>query len=110
MTTYAVEVTEPADADLHGIFQYIAFTLLSPENAAGQLDRLESRIKGLSTMPKRFSQYGKEPWHSRGLRMMPVDNYCVLYVPDDEHSVVTVIRVMYGGEDIDEQLAKYTEL
>ena len=47
-------------------------------------------------------------WHSRGLRIMPVDNYCVFYIPDAEYAVITIIRVMYGGRDIDAQLKKYT--
>ena len=36
---YDVTFTEQAENDLRGIFEYIAFDLLSPENAAGQLDR-----------------------------------------------------------------------
>ena len=38
---YDVTFTEQAENDLRGIFEYIAFDLLSPENAAGQLDRIE---------------------------------------------------------------------
>lgn len=32
--------------------------------------------------------------------MMPVDNYCVLYIPDIKRAVVTVIRVMYREKNI----------
>ena len=38
-------ITEQADADLRGIYEYITFELLSPENAARQLDRLEESIR-----------------------------------------------------------------
>ncbi len=38
---YAVITTDQADADLRGIYEYIAFELLSPDNAARQLGRLE---------------------------------------------------------------------
>lgn len=38
---YDVTFTEQAENDLRGIFEYIAFDLLSLENAAGQLDRIE---------------------------------------------------------------------
>ena len=41
---YEVEVSEQADSDLRGIFEYISFELQSPENASGQLDRLEEQI------------------------------------------------------------------
>ena len=35
---------------------------------------------------------------------MPVDNYLVFYIPQEEDKTVTVIRVMYGRRDIDAQL------
>ena len=79
---YEVELSEQADSDLREIFEYIAFELQSPENASGQLDRLEEQILSLDTMPERYRKYEKEPWKSRGLRVLPVDNYVVLYIPD----------------------------
>ena len=106
---YEVEVSEQADSDLRGIFEYIAFELQSPENASGQLDRLEEQILSLDTMPERYRKYEKEPWKSRGLRVLPVDNYVVLYIPDSDKKVVTILRVMYAGRDIDNQLNLYTK-
>lgn len=106
---FEIEISEQADRDLRNIYKYIAFELQSPENAAGQLNRLEESIMGLNQMPERFLGYEKEPWHSRGLRIIPVDNYCVFYIPDAGNAVVTIIRVMYGGRDIDTQLNKYTK-
>ena len=44
---YEVIATDQANADLRGIYEYITFELLSPDNAAGQLDRLEECILGL---------------------------------------------------------------
>lgn len=107
---FAVEISEQADNDLRNVYEYIAYELQSPENANGQLERLEKSILSLDRMPERFRKYEREPWHSRGLRIMPVDNYCVLYIPDKEDAVVTIIRVMYGGRDIETQLEKYTKI
>ena len=98
-----------AEIDLRGIFEYIAFELQAPENASGQLDRLEACIMDLDHMPKRYRQYELEPWKSRGLRVAPVDNYLVLYIPDDDTQVVTIIRVMYGGRDVNMQLNIFTK-
>lgn len=47
---YEVEVSEQADSDLRGIFEYIAFELQSPKNANGQLNRLEEQILSLDTV------------------------------------------------------------
>lgn len=101
---FDVHISEQAIKDLRGIFEYISFELMSPDNAAGQLDRLEDAILKLDHMPERYRRYDKEPWLSRGLRVFPVDNYLVFYIPDKELHVVTVIRVMYGGRDIDSEL------
>lgn len=106
---FEIEISDQADADLRSIYEYIAFKLQSPENAGGQIDRLEESIISLEQLPERFREYENEPWHNRGLRIMPVDNYCVLYIPNAENAVVTIIRVMYGGRDIDVQLKKYTK-
>ncbi|MFZ0444765.1 MAG: type II toxin-antitoxin system RelE/ParE family toxin [Bacillus sp. (in: firmicutes)] len=103
---YRIELTEQADSDLRGIFEYIAFTLLEPEIAARQLERIETAILGLDELPKRFKVFEKEPWYSRGLFQMPVDNFSVFYIAKDEDNIVTIIRVMYGGRDIDEQLKR----
>ena len=106
---YEVELSEQADSDLRGIFEYIAFELQSPENAIGQLDRLEEQILSLDTMPERYRKYEKEPWKSRGLRVLQVDNYVVLYIPDSDKNIVTILRVMYAGRDIDNQLNLHTK-
>lgn len=110
MIIYEVVTTEQAESDLRGIYEYIAFELLSPENAAGQLDRLEENILGLETFSEKFRGYEKEPWKSRGLRIMPVDNYLVFYISDKEAETVTVIRVMYDGRDVDNQLIFHTKM
>ena len=106
---YEVEVSEQADSDLRGIFEYIAFELQSSENASGQLDRLEEQILSLDTMPERYRKYEKEPWKSRGLRILPVDNYVVLYIADSDKKIVTILRVLYAGRDIDNQLTLHTK-
>ena len=106
---YEVEVSEQADSDLRGIFEYIAYELQSPQNASGQLDRLEEQILSLDTMPERYRKYEKEPWKSCGLRVLPVDNYVVLYIPDSDKKVVIILRVMYAGRDIYNQLHLHTK-
>ena len=101
---YKINLTPKAQSDLKEIYRYIAVDLQSIQNATGQLDRLEKAISSLEQMPERYRVYDKEPWRSRNLRIMTVDNYLVLYVPNKEERTVTVIRIMYGGRDIDSQL------
>ena len=106
MISYEVRMSNHANYDIKSIYEYIAFELLSPENAVGQVIRLEESILNLDTLPERFKEYDKEPWKSRGLRIMPVDNYLVFYIPDKEKRQVVVIRVMYAGRNVDIELNK----
>lgn len=103
---YNIEITNQADKDIRKIYEYIAYELQSPENASGQLERIEQCIMNLDSMPERFRIYNKEPWKSRGLHIVPVDNYCVFYIVNNGNMTVSIMRVMYGGRDIDSQLDK----
>lgn len=101
---YSVQITSRAESDLRAIYEYIAYDLQSVSNASRQLQRLEENILSLDQMPNHYPSYMEEPWHSRGLRVMSVDNYLVFYIPDTATQTVSVIRVMYGGRDIGSQL------
>ena len=104
--TFRVEVTESAKRDLQEIYDYIAYSLKSPINADSLMNKLESEITSLETMPARYKRYETEPWHSRGMRLMSVGNFIVFYIPDEEKQIVFIKRVMYGGRDIDSEMTK----
>lgn len=97
---YFVEISTQAERDLRSIYEYIAFELQSVQNAKEQLDRLEESICGLDQMPERYRRYEKEPWYSRGWRIMPIDHYCIFYVPDHDHKIVNIVRILYGGRNM----------
>lgn len=107
--TFQINITRQAEDDLRNVFEYIALELQSVQNAVAQISRLEKAIFSLDQMPQRYRAYQKEPWHSRGLRVMPVDNYLVFYIPYPDTLNVEIIRVMYGGRDADTQLNKITK-
>ncbi len=107
---YEVVISKQAEADLRNIYEYIAFELLAPENAAGQLNRIEKCIMQLEEMPERFRKYEKEPWKSRGLHIVPVDNYCILYISNSDTKEVTIIRVMYSGREMERLLNQFTKI
>ena len=82
---------------------------LRASSAATTTVSSEEQILSLDTMPERYRKYEKEPWKSRGLRVLLVDNYVVFYIPDSDKKVVTILRVMYAGRDTDNQLNLYTK-
>jgi len=101
---YQVQSTSTARRDLKGIYSYIADVLLEPVIAERQYSRIEEAIYSLDSLPERFRRYEKEPWRSRNLRIMPVDKYLVFYTVDNENHIVSVIRIMHGSRDIENQL------
>ena len=101
---YDVRVAKQARHDMKMVYEYIADVLLEPVTAEKQYTRIENAIYTLDHMPERFRQYEKEPWRSRNLRIMPVDNYLVFYLVDNKKRTATVIRVMYGRRNIEKEL------
>ena len=102
--SYQIVLTNQAKTDLVSIYRYIAYDLQSPQAAEGQLSRLEKAIYSLDQMPERYRVYEHAKWKEYNLRIMPVNNYLVFYIPSQEDKTVTVMRIMYGGRDIARQL------
>lgn len=103
--SYKIIYTQESEQDLIDIYRYIAMNLLVPETAKRQADRIMNAIKGLDEIPLRHKTYQKEPWHSKGLRVLPVENYLVFYIVVEEERTVAILRIMYGGRNIELQLS-----
>lgn len=101
---YQVFITEKAEEDLNSIADYLIYKLNAGENALKQIDRIEQTVSSLEEMPERYRVYDKEPWKNKNLRVAVVDNYLVFYITDNDDKTVTVIRILYGRRDIEEQL------
>lgn len=101
MRIWDIALSEQSEEDLRDIYEYIAFCLLEPSIAKNQVRRIKNAILKLDQMPERHSAYDKEPWKSRGLRRLNVDNYSVFYLPNDKQDTVVILRIVYSGRDID---------
>ncbi len=94
---YEVVLSEQAEEDLRRIYAYIAFKLLAPDAAEHTLACLENSMAALCDFPERFRPYEREPWKSRGFRLMPVNRYVVFYYVREKEQTVFVTRVFYSG-------------
>lgn len=74
---FQVQISEKADSDLRNIFLYIALDLGAPKAAEKQISRLWNAMRSLDELPERYRRYEDEPWNSRGMRMLPIDNYII---------------------------------
>ena len=103
---YQVILSDAANRDLRNIFEYIFYELKASQSASGMLDKLEKAVLSLEEMPNRHKVIEGEPWLSRKVRLMPVGNYVVIYFVDDNKYEVNIMRIIYGGRDIDAELRK----
>lgn len=97
---YSVVYSSEAVDDLKETYSYTAFTLMVPETAEKQVNRIRKEIRSLDFMPSRYSSVDWEPWKSMGMHKVPVDNFVVYYTVNDDNRTVTVIRIFYGGQDV----------
>ena len=99
--SYKVGYSIEAMDDLREIYSYIANKLLVPETAVAQLERIRKKVRSLNFMPARYALVEWEPWISIKTHQLPVDNFIVYYIVDYEKRIVTVVRIFYGGCDIE---------
>lgn len=101
MNKYQVIYSPTAKEDLFTIYRYIAFELLEPDIAEKLVNRIRNRIKKLDMFPKKHQEVQWETWLSMGMRKLPVDNFVVYYLVNDDRNLVTVVRILYGGRNIE---------
>jgi toxin ParE1/3/4 len=106
MMKWNVQYTKKSEEDLKSIYEYIANTLQEPAIAEKQIIRIMDAIEQLDEFPLQYHMYEKEPWKSKGLRVLPVNKYLAFYIPDETKNTVTIVRIMYGGRDIDTEMNK----
>jgi toxin ParE1/3/4 len=84
-------------------------TLLAPDAARNTTERILEAARNLQSLPERNPLYKEEPWHSQGVRFIPVKNYIVFYTVNTDTDTVSVTRIMYGARDLSRQLEETTE-
>ena len=94
--TYYIEYSSEARQDLYDIHKYIMNELMSPETASQQINRILNETDKLDVFPLRHQLYSDEPWNSKGIGFLPVDNYLVFYKIKEEENTVYILRIMYG--------------
>lgn len=108
--TWKIKYSAQALEDVRSIYEYIAFELLMPDTASNQVNKIMKSVYVLDEMPMMYKAYEEEPWRSKGLRVFPVDNYIVLYLPKEDTNTVNIVRIIYGGRDVGKQLEEIEEI
>ena len=96
---FSVIISEDAEADIIRIADYISNELYSLQAAYDLMYEVRKQILALSHMPKRFALVDDERLASKGVRLIPVKNFLIFYVVDEEAKTVNIVGVMYGKRD-----------
>lgn len=106
---YTISYTPEAYKDLGNIYSYISYVLQEKGTASGLIGLLRKEISSLAVFPQRHSSVEWEPWASMDVRKMPVKRYVVYYCADTERKAVTVLRIFYGGRDVESIIKMETD-
>jgi len=95
---YDVQLTDEAEDDLHGIYEYFAFKRREPKLAKKIYKLIIDKLNSLNEMPLRYPVYQEEPWKSKNVRQVFAGSYCAFYFVTE--NIVMIFRIMYGGMDL----------
>lgn len=99
MDNYIVKLTSQAEEHIQEIMHYIAYELKAPDAALHLLDTLEDAFSSLSKFPQRIALTNEDPWHTKGIRRFPVQNFLVYFWIDENAMNVQITAVIYEKRD-----------
>ena len=92
-------ISEAAGEDLEKIADYIAVNLQEPAIALKQIGRIKDAMMSLRTMPERHGVVSDKYLASKGIRLLPIDNYLAFYTLNKKAAMVAIVRVLYGRRE-----------
>ena len=99
-----VQYAERFLQDLKEISAYISEALQEPQIAEKQVQRILDAADSLDHMPERYRVYEKGIERNPEIRILTVNRYVILYQPDESRKLVKILRVIYGGRNIEAEL------
>ena len=97
---FKLRYSERAADDLEDIINYISDELCSPQAAEHFFNAVDEKLGLLREHPYMFPLYHDEKLNADGVRFAVIGNYLLLYLVDDENSVVNIARILHGRRDI----------
>lgn len=102
MNLYRVEYSQEALVDIKSIYTYISQILHAPLTARRQVNRIRKEIRDLEAFPTKYVLVEWEPWASMKMHRLPIDNYIVFYFVDEQAMAVKIVRIVYGGRNLED--------
>jgi len=92
---YKVVYLPTARRQLEDAVMYIAVDLSAPDAAMALADEVDENIQKLREMPYRFPIYHTLYAMKREIRFLPVKNYHIYYVVDENTKTVEIWRILH---------------
>ena len=97
---YKVYIRKAAKNDIADIYNYVKYSLQSPDAAMNIVEKIEESIMDLNFMPERFEMLGMEGSNYKNIRKLIVKNYIIVYKVIKKDYRVDVLRVFYSKRNI----------
>jgi addiction module RelE/StbE family toxin len=97
---FRVKYTKQAADDLSKIIIYISDELCNPQAAEKFYKAIKEKLVLLRDHPYMFPLYHDEKLSSEGFRAAIIGNFLLFYIVDDDKSVVSIARILYGKRDV----------
>ena len=86
---------------LKGIYTHIAIKTFEKRTARRIVNRIREKIEQLDTFPKKYSVGKFENMKIEDLHSIAAGNYIIIYKIFEKEKKVTVLRILYGRQDIE---------
>ena len=96
MDKYSIKIMDMENKNIDDIYRYISNELLAKNAAIDIISKLESAIKSLETMPKRFPTRKTGNYARKGYRQVLVGNFIIVYRINELKKEVLVVSVRYS--------------
>lgn len=96
---YNLFITDTANESLDKIVYYIIHKLKNPLAAMDFLDEVQKKYEKVCKNPEMYEHVRDSLLSIKGYRKIPVGNYIIIYLVNDEKKEIEIRDVFYCGED-----------
>ena len=101
---YAYSFAPKARTDLEDVLRYIEEELSNPKAAVDMAKTFFEKIDTLRASPLSGRKIDNEYVLDQNLRKFFVGKYIVFYKPDEDNRTIIIVRIIYGGRNVDDIL------
>lgn len=103
-SNYAYHLTTKAQSDLRDIVRYIAVDLANPSAARNFSVKLRKSVDEIRRFPYSGATVENLSIDGMAVRRKIIQNYILIYYPNPDKKLVTVLRIFHGSRNAEDVL------